>query len=162
MGAKESQDGQSTFEFLIYLPFLLLFVNIFVSVSGAINASINQEKVTRGYFFYIAKGNPNLPKRSDVLDKDGLSGNEIANASMFSIGWREKDVGTNSFLTCFKIKPFTSTDLAESCEKSAADQNKTYLVRIGTLFGVCAATYTRQSDNYFLNVGAPGSCSLGK
>lgn len=161
MGADRwGERGQSIFEFIVYLPFLLVFFNIFVSVSGSINGSINQLKATRGYFFHLLKGNPNLPSKNDLNELSVKSG--INNVSMFPIGWREKESGqNNSFLTCYKIRPFVARDLNESCDKSSgAGQQETFLVRVGTMYTVCSGNYQSGPNGQFLNLGHPGDCAL--
>ena len=55
------EEGQAIFELLVFLPvFLFLFVVIY-NIGNSINISINQQKATRRYFYYIQKGNSFLP-----------------------------------------------------------------------------------------------------
>ena len=44
-----NRKGQAIFEFIIFLPILLILYGVLVSVSSAINGSINQQKATRGF-----------------------------------------------------------------------------------------------------------------
>lgn len=153
-----NEKGQSLFEFIIYLPILLLFFNLIVTISGSINGSINQQKATRGYFFYLAKGNPFIPSKRDL---GVLGGAGLSSTSIYSFGWREKEgSGDTSYLTCYKIKPMLTEDKNENCDQAVPEPNSTYLVKVGTLFGVCTAYYQIESSGIYANIGYndPGSC----
>ena len=62
----KNENGQAIFEFIIFLPFFILFFAIMVSVIGGINASINQQKTLRGYFFHSIRNNSTLPFNQDM------------------------------------------------------------------------------------------------
>ena len=47
--------GQAVFETMMFLPVLLFFVVYMTRTGNAINASINQQKATRGYTYYLLK-----------------------------------------------------------------------------------------------------------
>ena len=139
--------GQALFEFIIFLPFLLFFVTVMFTIGNAINGSINQQKAARRYFFYIYKGNSTIPDAGNlnILAEDGLQ-----KVGAVSVGWREKDVGKDSFATCYRLATFLGKGDDDDCDKPSLDEGRSNFVRIFTMFGLCGETY-RISDGTIIS-----------
>lgn len=152
MAAKEkilnNSEGQAIFELIVFLPFLVYFVTILFTAGSAINGSINQQKATRGYFYYIVKGNSNLPVASDL---NALSGSGIASVSVASIGWAEKKTegGEENYGTCYEFSRLYSSS-EETCDTKRTETDKSIFIKPLTFYGVCSATYSLQPDGEYL------------
>lgn len=144
MGAKslfkiiENEKGQSIIEFVIFLPFLLMMYTVTMSIANAINGSLNQQKVTRAYFYYTLQNNSTFPRpyrggASQPYNQWGMFGMQI-------MGWTEKMVNEEPVMTCYKLKLPLGKNKSDSCEKAYQDKTTQY-VRIGTVYGACGATY---------------------
>ena len=148
----KNQDGQAMIEMILFLPLLILLFIYLLSISASINGAINQQKITRGYFFSRLKNNSMYPFAQDA---------KAASWSYFGmsfIGWREKfkDGADEPVLPCYLAKvPFFSSD-ETSCNEYQG--TKTNYIRVGTVFGVCGANYHRKSnDEYQRGIdGDPG------
>ena len=157
MGARKKRDekGQATFEFLIFLPFLLVFIGAYVTISGAINGAINQEKATRSYFYRLIKGNPYMLTTYDLTTPLKA----FQTAGILTVGYREKDMGESSILPCYVLKIFLSGTIDEKCEKpSATAGGPTFLLKIGTLYGICSATFQNREVSF--ESSGSGICGL--
>jgi hypothetical protein len=156
---KLKDDGQALFEFIVFLPFLIYLFTLMVTISNSINASINQQKATRGYFYYLMKGNSMAPTRSDLRDyrTRGITGL----VGITAIGWREKSEGDESVAPCFKFSTLFSPssesgiDENETCDTPSGGKVSQF-VRVYTLYGVCGATYSAldgaSGSHYIQNV----------
>jgi hypothetical protein len=157
------EEGQSIFEFVIFLPFLIYLFSMMINVTNSINASINQQKAVRGYMFHYVKGNAMAPTMTDLKETYEAGGIDIGAAT--SIGWREKSASANESLApCFKFVRFLGSPTDETCEDaSLADEpNTSTYVRVFTFFGLCGATY-RKSDEFYQPddiANDLGSCTL--
>lgn len=152
--------GQSLFEFILFLPILTILLILIITVISSINASINQEKATRGYFYYLLKGNSYIPPYEDL--KTYQSGS-LRNVGLYTIGWREKKQGVISFAPCFKIQQFLGGTSAEDCDNVLAGEHATNFIRIYTMYGVCGETVVLSDGMIRINSEANGysaSCSL--
>ncbi len=140
-----NNSGQALFEFLIFIPVLLIISVLMVSMGNAINGSINQQKATRRYFFYIVKNNSNFPLYNNLnIYRD--SGLELA--GMLSIGWAEKIIGESRYSTCYKVAEFgESSD--ETCDSVNTDENNSRFIRVYTAYGICGQTYNLGNDGVF-------------
>lgn len=152
MGAKGGIDlthkGQALVEFLIFLPFILMMYSLILSISNSINASINQQKITRSYFYFLAAGNSTLPypgrESSDPYKSWRQFGMQI-------MGWSEKLDGKNPVAPCYKFNLLLGNEDGDECE-SAYTEPTTQFIRIMTVYGICGATY---SDNDGFPVAYP-------
>jgi hypothetical protein len=134
-----TQDGQAIIEMVLFFPLLILLFIYFLNITASINGSINQQKVTRSYFFARLKNNSLFPFSYDIrLENWPYVG-------MGFIGWKEKfSDGDEPFLACYQAKvPFFSTE--ETTCSSQYQGNNTNYIRVGTVFGVCGATYQKGS-----------------
>lgn len=159
---KNQKKGQATFEFLIFLPFLLIFIGIFATISGSINGAINQEKATRGYFYRILKGNPYIVTRGDAGGLVPAFGNSL---SSLTIGFRKKSEQESSIMSCYAIKSFLAGTIEEKCDaKSDNPGGPTFLIKVGTMYGACGGSYYASGPRGELALSfesaANGSCGL--
>ncbi len=144
----KNEEGQSIFEFIMFLPFFIYLLSVMVNVGNAINASINQQKASRSYTFHLYKGNSNAPPAQDLLSPTLESFNSI---DLIAIGWREKEVNNISSLApCFKFQSFLSGESSnETCERPLIENSMTNFIRVYTAFGWCGATYHRGENDLF-------------
>ena len=147
----KDEKGQSLFEFLIFVPFLVMLFASLVKIQGAINASINQQKSARGYFFNLLRHNSMFPDRGEV--KTIFDNGSIQTIGMSVIGWRDYSKGgddgegsKNPVSSCFKLVGVSNSSANEECEDSV-EATKTELrnIRVYTAFGLCSANYS--NDN---------------
>lgn|SRR5690606_28249429 len=134
-----NQKGQALVEFVLFLPFLIMIYSVLMSIGNSINGSINQQKATRGYMKFRLQNNSYVPKPS-------WGGDDLANGmntfGMWIIGWMEEMEGNTPVKTCYKFNiPIGESDNDE-CEKTYT-KNTTQYIRIGTVLGVCGASYKK-------------------
>ena len=162
-GDKRREEGQALFEFIVFLPFLLFVLIIMYTVGNAINGSINQQKATRRYFFYINKGNSTLPTAGYLRD---LANDGIELAGAMSVGWREKASGETSYATCYSLPTLFGKSDDDDCDKPSLDDGRSNFVRIYTQFGVCGETYSTFGGDVFASApmarARASSCLLSK
>jgi len=153
---KNSKDnsGQAIFEFLVFVPLLLGLYGIIVNITGSINASINQQKSTRGYFYNILKGNSMFPSN---IDLNGLS--SIGTVNFFTIGYRERSAsgGVTSFAPCYKLQSLLSEGNSETCDNPDFQDAESQFIRVYTAYGVCGPTLSISENGYIHNLGSAGS-----
>lgn len=142
----KEEKGQAIFEFIVFLPFFLTFIFLLVSIGGSISGAINQQKATRGYFFYSIKGNSMIPNPDNLK----LSSNYgVQSAGFYAFGWKEYTFGINTPVApCFRIHTFAGGEPDEECDDpgSGSEENRTNYVRIRTMFGVCTALYELRDE----------------
>lgn len=138
-----TEKGQALIEFVLFLPFMLMTYSIIMNVSNAINASLNQQKVTRAYFYYRMQNNSTIPKPR----RDGVNPhNNWSTFGMQIIGWAEERVDDSPVAACFKFNiPLGDTE-GDSC-KEGYTKTTTQYIRVGTVYGVCGATYANIGGN---------------
>ncbi len=134
----KNEKGQAVFELLVFLPFMIFMYMVILSVSSAINGSINQQKITRGYFYGTAvKWNSTIPTPRVLHKIEGVEqfGNYIN-------GWKMRFVtgGTSPLAPCYKLAPFLPASEKEVCEDNLGKDN-TQFIRVKTVYGVCGTTY---------------------
>lgn len=145
----KNQKGQSLFEFLVFMPLLVMLMGVFYSFGSSISMSINQQKAVRGYFFHLLKGNSygiNFP------DLAQLASQGTRKVGMFSIGWRIKDAGggKNSFGSCFKVSNIFSGNDDEDCYGEARPvEGSSRFIRAFTAFGICSNSYVESGGNFY-------------
>ena len=150
----ENDKGQAIFELILFMPFLVYFVTILFNSGSAINGSINQQKATRGYFYYIVKGNSMLPVAGDLTAHMAEGITSVASAS---IGWAERKEGTaEQYGTCYRYSTlYSSSD--EKCDDKAQEPTSSIFVKPLTFYGVCSATYINRGDSTYIWDPAAGS-----
>jgi len=142
----KDQKGQAVLELLVFLPvFLFLFVIIY-NIGNSINVAINQQKVTRRYFYYIQKGNSFLPGNNILRQwKDSF---RLGYSGLAMTGYRDAFIDDNPLAPCFKFPTFLSGSTDETCEEPSEEEGETSFIRIMTGYGVCGETF-RLSDEGF-------------
>lgn len=138
--------GQALIEFVLFLPFMMMMYMSILSIGNAINASINQQKITRGYFFYRLSNNSTMPR---PIRRTGAT-EPSASWSTFGMqitGWAENFVGRSEtpVSACFKIAlPFEEDD--EECDQTFTE-TRTKFIRTETVYGLCGATYQKHQGS---------------
>ncbi len=140
MGVNISKDilnnkGQAIIEMVIFFPLLALLFFYFLNITASINGSINQQKITRSYFFARLKNNSLYPFGHDARD------GQWQYFGMSFIGWSEKfNTSFEPLLPCFIAKvPFFSSNETDCTAQYSG--NRTNYIRVGTVFGMCGASY---------------------
>lgn len=140
---KKNEKGQALLELIIFLPLMFMLYSLISGFANAIYGSINQQKVTRGYFYYRAQNNSTIPKPDEAKTYQGWN-----HFGMFFIGWKEYFVGTSPVQPCYKISiPMKPAD-ADKCEEKYSKQTSQF-IRVGTAYGVCGATYGKMGNSPF-------------
>jgi hypothetical protein len=138
----KNQKGQALIELIIFLPLLVTLYSVIGGFASAINGSINQQKITRSYFYYRAQNNSTIPSPRSTRSKWKTFG-------MFFIGWRDQFKGGEiPVMPCFKITIPFKEDPGDKCE-DAYNDTKTLWVRVGTVYGLCGATYLNSDNKTF-------------
>ena len=131
------EDGQAIFEFIFFISFFLFIFSNYLTIAESINGSINQEKVTRGYFFARIKGNSYAPEAAVLIGQKG-----VVKLGMAFIGWREKEIDQMPVAPCYTLSSLGSSTEKEKCDDEYSASNKTTQhIRPKTAFGVCGETY---------------------
>lgn len=146
-GDKTDQKGQALIELIVFIPLILTIYSVIGGFASSINGSINQQKITRSYFYYRIQNNPYMPGPKVAQPDWKLFG-------MFYIGWRSKFAsgGTEEpVMPCYKISiPFKDKPQDE-CEEPYTQDTTLYL-RVGTVYGICGQTYYRTSETAVYSV----------
>ncbi len=152
---KKNEQGQALIELIIFLPLMFVIYSLIGGFAGAINGSINQQKVTRSYFYYRAQNNSTIPKPGE-----GNTYVSWTRFGMFFIGWKERFDGSDvPVLPCYKMSvPLKPAD-ADKCEEKYT-RTTSQFIRVGTVYGVCGATYGKVGAEVYQmpdTLGAPFS-----
>ena len=132
-----NEEGQALVEFVLFLPFMLMAYSVIMNVSNAINASLNQQKVTRAYFYYRMQNNSTIPKPR----RDGSEPSDSWETfGMQIVGWASEIDGNSPVAACFKFNLPLGTNSDDKCEDGYGTET-TQFIRVGTVYGVCGATY---------------------
>lgn len=157
-----NEEGQAIFEVMVFLPLFIFFFTIIFNIGSAINVSINQQKVTRRYFYYLAKGNSYLPTQSNLTLYKGAGVLKIVGMSF--IGYRQEYVTGSEQPAgpCFRFSSFLTGETDETCEDaSGADPSTTNFIRVFTGYGVCGQSYAlREEPHQHWAVNAPSSVGV--
>lgn len=132
------EDGVAFFEFIFFLPFMVLLMGLMISIGNSINGAINQQKIARSYFYARVSNNSSFPLRDPESNQA-----DWRSFGMFFIGWREKSENDFPVQPCYKfVLPFGGDE--DSCKDYKKDS--TEYVRVGTVYGACGATYVRSTS----------------
>lgn len=151
----KNKEGVAFFEFIFFLPMMVILMGLLVSIGNSINGAINQQKITRSYFYARISNDSTFPKKSQ--ESGGIQSNqsEWSLFGLYFIGWREKLDGQLPLQPCFKFRLPIENEEQECSEYS---KDTTNFVRIGTVYGACGATYQRiGSSTSHVKAPAPGS-----
>lgn len=156
MAAKflKSQKGQSVFELIIFMPLFLYMTKVLFDYGDAINHSINQNKVVRGYYYYTISNDSNAPNwsfsedyylRGNIIGPNAAIGLDSYAWSLDSTAGDLRPKGS-----CVPVPGFLGNDLAsDECRAPNIVDGKTRFIRSYSAFGVCTGSW--------INVGAPNS-----
>lgn len=154
---KLDEKGQALIEFIMFVPFLLILYSITLTLGAAVNGSINQQKITRGYFFSRVKHNSMAPTQINLQSLGTLG-----SAGLVVFGWMEKFASGTDLpkAPCYKMRSLLNADPSDSCD-TTYDQ-ATQFIRVSTVYGLCGATYANiNSPNQVLThvSGNSSSCT---
>lgn len=138
-----NENGQAIFEMILFFPLLILLFLYFIKVTASINGAINQQKITRGYFFARLKNNSLYPLAQDAKEASWQK------FGMSFIGWNEEfNSAEEPLLPCYLAKvPLFSTD--ETKCSATYSGTKTNFIRVGTVFGVCGTSYQSNTSGEY-------------
>ncbi len=133
----KDQKGQALIELIIFLPLIFTLYGLVGGYANAINGSINQQKVTRGYFYFRAQNSSTMPKPSGAQNYQSWS-----RFGMFFIGWTDEPIQGNAqpLAPCYQISFPVQAAGSDICENSYAAPTTQY-IRVGTVYGTCGNTY---------------------
>ena len=150
----KNTKGQSVFEFLVFVPFLLLMLQVFMKVGGAINGSINQQKHVRGYFYYKLKNSSHFPILADLYNFKS-----ITQVGYSAFGWSEVLIDNKPKAPCYLLRSFFGEPIDTCEENSAKAEGKSQHVRVFSVYGICGASYSvNNSGGWQHNSSVAGGC----
>ncbi len=159
--SRPSVRGQAIFELLIFIPFLLLFMQLFMTVSSSINGAINQQKAVRGYFYQLARNNSRIPTTSDLTRLANFNLNYIG---MSVTGWMDRLDGDVPVASCFHLKNLgnNSGALDQNCDDASTvmGSQRSNFIRLHTAYGICSALFDI-SQGQIKEADGPGYWSGG-
>lgn len=144
MGVKKQnarrQQGQAIFEFIVFLPFLLLVLFSVVHIGAAINGSINQQKAVRGYFYNLVEHDSMLPSSNNISD---IASRGVKHIGFWALGWQEKQNGESPVAPCYRMPLFgkAANQDSEECETPQDGRDRSQFIRVYTMYGVCGEDY---------------------
>lgn len=145
----KSQKGQSLFEFLVFLPLLVMLIGVFYSFGSAMSMSINQQKAVRGYFYHLLKGNSYGINFPDLVY---MSGQGTKRVGMFSIGWRARESGggKHSFGSCFRVSNIFAGSDNEDCDgPERPTEGSSRFIRSFTAYGICGNSFVESNGSFY-------------
>jgi hypothetical protein len=156
----KNQRGQALIELIIFLPLMITLYSVIGGFAGAINGSINQQKVTRSYFYYRIQNNSTIPGLRAVVNDM----NSWSQFGMFYIGWKDyfkggDESGGQPVMPCYKISIPFKENPADKCEDRYT-RPQTLWVRVGTVYGICGATYLNGGNNQFFTLPDGGNANI--
>ena len=118
-----------------------------VNISNAINASINQQRITRGYYYNIVQNDSKLPTLNIL---QSVINEGVERVGMFALGWRQKAESELQLAPCYKLLPLSNDIEEEECSPGRKDgQPTTQFVRVKTTFGVCSTSYVANGNHFY-------------
>lgn len=143
----KNEKGQGLIEFFLFLPFILMMYSICLSLASSLNSAINQQKVTRGYFYYKMSNNSMVPSPARGGGAEIPEQNNWTEFGMHINIWGEEFLqGSNSpKATCFKFEVPLGKSIDDSCDQSYSEFTTQY-IRVSTAYGICGASFKRDGD----------------
>lgn len=169
MKDQDQESGQALIELIIFLPLLFTLYTVISGFANAINGSINQQKVSRAYFYYRVQNNSTIPRPDLPPAQNHTTWSKFG---MFFIGWKlEFQDGEQPVMPCYRISIPLASAPTDKCEDQYTDTN-TLHIRVGTVYGMCGATYVNinrftftapdANGMSFREVVDPGSCLISR
>jgi hypothetical protein len=150
MDAKKAQSGQALIELIIFLPLIFALYGMISGFAGAINGSINQQKITRAYYYFRIQNNSMVPFSS--VPSSGGSGPKWQKFGMSFVGWAEQYFNEdNPVMPCYEVSIPLSAKPTDKCEEKYTE-DQTQFIRVGTAYGICGATYTARGDGTYFQM----------
>ncbi len=138
---KNNEKGQALIELIIFLPIMFMFYSMISGFANAINGSINQQKISRAYFYYRVQNNSTIPKPDEGDTHMGWT-----KFGFFFIGWKEKFENQKPVAPCYKISVPMAPAGDDKCEDKYTEPRSMY-IRVQTVYGVCGTTYARNDND---------------
>lgn len=142
----KSNKGQALIELIIFLPLMIALYSVISGFANSINGSINQQKITRAYFYNRIQNNSTFPGPS-------LVGESLQSWSLFGvffIGWKDYFKNASSpVMPCYKVSIPFKDGPKDKCE-DAYSQKRTLWVRVGTVYGVCGTSLFNNRSEVFM------------
>lgn len=132
---RKNEKGQALIELIIFLPLMFMFYSMISGFANAINGSINQQKITRAYFYYRLQNNSTIPKPDSESTHSNWS-----TFGMFFIGWKDYFESQKPMAPCYQITVPLAAAGSDKCEERYTSES-TMFIRVQTVYGVCGATY---------------------
>ena len=138
--------GQALIELIIFLPLMIALYSVISGFANSINGSINQQKITRAYFYNRIQNNSTFPGPSLVGDSLPM----WSVFGVFFIGWKDYfKNATSPVMPCYKVSIPFKNGPKDKCE-DAYSQKRTLWVRVGTVYGVCGTSLFYSSDEVYM------------
>jgi len=145
---KSDQKGQALIELIIFLPLMFMFYSMIAGFANAINGSINQQKVTRAYFYYRIQNNSTIPK-PDWEEENFVNWSQFG---MFFIGWKDYFLNSNQPVApCYRLTVPLSANSDDKCETKYTTPTSQF-IRVQTVYGICGATYQNLGNKMIQSV----------
>lgn len=139
------QKGQALFEMIIFLPMMIVMLVFLIYLSSAVNGSINQQKITRGYFYARLKHQSMYPLYN-IQDVNDFA-HDWKFFGMSFIGWRLEFNQKYPVQPCYPAKVPYLESPEKTCGKYSG--STTAFIRVSTVYGVCGASYTNMGSSGF-------------
>lgn len=144
-----NEEGQAIFEFIVFVPFYVYLLTVLMSFGNSLNASINQNKVLRGYYYRVASNYSRLPIRQD-LDALAASGREVIGMGVVGYNDRREAGSDASYAACVKVQRYIGSDAGnETCDEPVEGEKQTRFIRIFTAYGVCGESWQTDEKNFY-------------
>lgn len=141
----KNSSGQALIELIIFLPLIVTLYTIISGFANSINGSINQQKITRAYFYNRAQNNSTIPNPRTI---QGAYEN-WRYFSVFYIGWKDYFKGEGiPIMPCYKVNIPLKNRPTDKCDESYSEQN-TLWVRVGSVYGICGTSYYHSNGKVF-------------
>lgn len=150
MMKNSDERGQALIELIVFLPLIVTLYSVIAGYANSINGSINQQKIARAYFYNRIQNSSTFPGPR-LLKSTGNSYiyQSWKQFGFFFIGWKDYFTGGEiPVMPCYKVSiPFKDSP-DDKCEQAYSD-SKTLWVRVGTVYGVCGATYMYSGNQVY-------------
>lgn len=158
-----NNKGQAVFEFLVFMPFLVILYSIIYNVGNSINASINQQKATRSYYYGITKGNSFIFSSADI--KEYVDGG-MRTIGLSSVAWRQRSEGNGeqSYAPCYTFNGLIKSGVNDECDKRESEEVSRH-IRVFTAYGICGPSFLNTGNSVYIDpvtMSDPFSCKLQK